>query len=86
MALQQVRRFDEAITAHQDAAAIFRETGDRHREGAALGNLERGSGKVDLNRTLQLAIESFEHGRSVKDLRDIEEKKALTRAGPRRAC
>jgi tetratricopeptide (TPR) repeat protein len=34
-----VRRFDEAITAHQDAAAIFRETGDRHSEGSALNNL-----------------------------------------------
>jgi Flp pilus assembly protein TadD len=34
-----VRRFDEAITAHQDAAAIFRETGDRHSEGGALTNL-----------------------------------------------
>jgi tetratricopeptide (TPR) repeat protein len=27
---------EEAITAHQDAAAIYRETGDRHREGNAL--------------------------------------------------
>jgi hypothetical protein len=27
-ALRDVRRFDEAITAHQDAAAIHRETGD----------------------------------------------------------
>jgi hypothetical protein len=40
-ALRQVRRFEEAITAHQDAAAIFRETGDRHREGIALDNLEK---------------------------------------------
>ena len=31
--LRQVRRFEEAITAHQDAAAIYRETGDRHGEG-----------------------------------------------------
>jgi hypothetical protein len=38
--LRYVRRFDEAITAHQDAAAIFRETGDRHGEGAALDNLK----------------------------------------------
>jgi tetratricopeptide (TPR) repeat protein len=30
---------EEAITAHQDAAAISRETGDRHREGDALNNL-----------------------------------------------
>ncbi|MFI7448484.1 tetratricopeptide repeat protein [Nonomuraea sp. NPDC049714] len=32
-ALQEVRRFEEAITAHQDAAAIFREVGDAHRLG-----------------------------------------------------
>jgi Tetratricopeptide repeat len=40
LALREVRRFEEAITAHQDAAAIYRETGDRHREGTALNNLE----------------------------------------------
>ena len=39
LALRQVRRFDEAITARQDAAAIYRETGDRHGEGRALTNL-----------------------------------------------
>ena len=38
-ALRYVRRFDEAITAHQDAAAIYRDTGDRHSEGMALNNL-----------------------------------------------
>jgi tetratricopeptide (TPR) repeat protein len=38
-ALREMRRFKEAIIAHQDAAVIFRETGDRHREGRALGNL-----------------------------------------------
>ena len=36
---REVRRFEEAVTAHQDAAAIYRETGDRHGEGAALNNL-----------------------------------------------
>ena len=40
IALQEVERFEEAITAHREAAAIFRETGDRHREGVALANLE----------------------------------------------
>jgi len=35
-----MRRFEEAITAHQDAAAIYRETGDRHREGITVNNLE----------------------------------------------
>ena len=39
MALREVRRFEEAISAHQDAAAIYRETGDRHWEGTALNNL-----------------------------------------------
>ncbi len=38
-ALREVRRFGEAITAHQDAAAIYRDTGDRHREAMALNNL-----------------------------------------------
>jgi hypothetical protein len=32
-------RFEEAVTAHQDAAAIFRQTGDRHAEGKALSNV-----------------------------------------------
>jgi len=36
----EVRRFDEAITAHQDAAAIFRETGDPHGEDIAVNNLK----------------------------------------------
>ena len=39
LALVEVRRFEEAISAHRDAAAIFRETGDRRREGRALNNL-----------------------------------------------
>ena len=34
-----MRRFGEAITACRDAAAICRETGDRHGEGMALNNL-----------------------------------------------
>ena len=37
-ALRNVRRFDEAITAHQRALALFTELGDRHREGMALDN------------------------------------------------
>jgi tetratricopeptide (TPR) repeat protein len=39
LALQQVRRFDEAITACQHGATINRETGDQHSEGGALNNL-----------------------------------------------
>ena len=43
-----MRRFEEAITALQDAAAIFRETGDRHGEGMALNNL--GSALLEVRR------------------------------------
>lgn len=39
VALRRVRRFEEAITAHQDAVAIFQETADRQGEGVALNNL-----------------------------------------------
>jgi tetratricopeptide (TPR) repeat protein len=38
-ALRQVRQFEQAIAACQDAVAIFRETGDRHGEAIALNNL-----------------------------------------------
>ena len=40
VALQEARRFDEAITAHQQAAALSTELGDRHGEAAALSNLD----------------------------------------------
>jgi hypothetical protein len=40
-ALHEVRRFDEAITACQDAIAIYRETGNQYREGIMRENLER---------------------------------------------
>jgi tetratricopeptide (TPR) repeat protein len=36
VALADARRFDEAISALQDVAAIHRETGDLHGEGMAL--------------------------------------------------
>jgi hypothetical protein len=39
LALRAVRRFDEAIDAHQQALDIHRETGDRHGEGQAWNNL-----------------------------------------------
>jgi tetratricopeptide (TPR) repeat protein len=39
VALREVGRFEEAVSACQDAAAIFRETGDRHSEGLALVGL-----------------------------------------------
>jgi len=38
--LKEVRRFDEAITACQDAIAIYRETGGQYREGITLENLD----------------------------------------------
>ena len=38
-ALAELRRFEEAITACQDAATIYRETDDRHSEGMVLNNL-----------------------------------------------
>ncbi|KOV86937.1 hypothetical protein ADL01_05560 [Streptomyces sp. NRRL WC-3618] len=38
-ALRQVRRFEDAIHAHTQAADVARELGDRHSEGAALNNL-----------------------------------------------
>jgi tetratricopeptide (TPR) repeat protein len=41
LALVEVRRFEEAIAAYQNAVAIFREAGDRHSEGSALSNLGR---------------------------------------------
>jgi hypothetical protein len=37
-ALRRVRRFGEAITAHQDAAAIFSEAGDKLNDHIAAGN------------------------------------------------
>jgi hypothetical protein len=40
LALVEVRRFEEAITAHQAAAASYRESGDEYREGIMLNNLE----------------------------------------------
>jgi tetratricopeptide (TPR) repeat protein len=55
--LQQARRFGEAISACQDAAAIYRETGDQHREGMALGNL--GSAYAGLRR-FEEAIDCYQ--------------------------
>jgi hypothetical protein len=41
-----VRRFDDAITACQEAAAIFGETGDQYNEHIALGNLRAAQAKA----------------------------------------
>jgi hypothetical protein len=50
LALVGVRRFEEAIRAHRDAAGIFRETGDRHGEGVALRNLDEDRGTQSRHR------------------------------------
>jgi tetratricopeptide (TPR) repeat protein len=39
IALRQLRRFEEAISAHRDAAAIFREASDWHGESMSVDNL-----------------------------------------------
>jgi hypothetical protein len=39
LALVEVGRVEEAISAHREGLAIYRETGDRHGEGASLNNL-----------------------------------------------
>jgi tetratricopeptide (TPR) repeat protein len=39
LALSGMRRFEQAVGAHQDAVAIFRQIGDRQDEGAARNNL-----------------------------------------------
>jgi tetratricopeptide (TPR) repeat protein len=39
VALYGLRRYDEAVIAHRDAAAIVRRAGDRHAEGEVLNNL-----------------------------------------------
>ena len=40
VALREAGRVEDAITAHQDAAALFRETGYRYGEEIALDNLK----------------------------------------------
>jgi Flp pilus assembly protein TadD len=62
-ALREVRRFEEAITAHQDAAAIYRETGDRHGEGAALHSLGVALRKAG---RFEEATSAFSHAAAIK--------------------
>jgi hypothetical protein len=47
-----LRRFEEAIARYQDAAAIFRETGDGHSEDIAIKNLERVQAAATADRQL----------------------------------
>ena len=39
--LREIGRLEEASTAYEEAAAIFRETGDHHNGSVALGNLDK---------------------------------------------
>jgi|GEM_PF-4150091 len=47
LALAEVRRFDEAITAHQKAGDIFREVGDHYGHAQTLVNLGRVHAELD---------------------------------------
>ena len=60
LALRGVRRFEEAITAHQKAREIFRKTGDREGEGTAWNNL--GSALQEVRR-FDEAITAHQHAR-----------------------
>ncbi len=62
IALQEVRRFEEAITAHQQDLEICRETGDRHREGTALNNLGNALQEV---RRFEEAITAHTHAAAI---------------------
>jgi hypothetical protein len=65
IALLKGQRFEDAVTTLQDAAVIFRETGDRRREGAVLNNL--GGALLKAKRlkeaitTLQDAVQILHH-------------------------
>jgi tetratricopeptide (TPR) repeat protein len=62
-ALQEVRQFEEAITACQDAAAIYRETGDRNGEASALNNLGQALQRV---RRFQEAIDAHQDDLAIR--------------------
>jgi tetratricopeptide (TPR) repeat protein len=68
-ALEGLRRFEEAIGAHQDAIAIFRETGDRHLEGQALGNL---GNALEGPRRFGEAIDAHQHAAAI--FREIDDR------------
>ncbi|MGP4024074.1 tetratricopeptide repeat protein [Actinomadura sp. 3N407] len=64
IALYEVHRFDEAVTALQDSATIYREIGDRRREAGALNSLGpalRGAQRLEESITaLQNAADIFD--------------------------
>ena len=76
-ALQGVGQFVEAITACQDAAAIFRESGDRHREGVALSPL--GLALVGVRR-FEEAIAAQED--DCRDFRETGDRDSEAQRGP----
>ncbi len=61
-ALRGVRRFEEAVSAHRDAAAIYREVGDRYGEGMALNNLGNALGEV---RRFEEAISALQEAAAI---------------------
>jgi tetratricopeptide (TPR) repeat protein len=80
IALRELRRFEEAITAHQEAAAICRETGDRHREAMALTNL--GLAQQELRRFEEAITAHQEAAAIYRETRDRDgEAMALTNLG-----
>jgi tetratricopeptide (TPR) repeat protein len=62
IALGRLRRVEEAISAHQEAIAIYRETGDRNSEGVALGDL--GAVLTEAGR-LEEAITAFQENLAI---------------------
>jgi tetratricopeptide (TPR) repeat protein len=75
---QKLGRFEEAIGCYQDAAAIYRETGDRYGEGLTLSNL--GLAYQELQRSDQ-AIASWRRAASaMRDAGDHEQAVHLDRA------
>ena len=75
IALRNMGQVEEAIAAHQDAAAIFRETGERHREGVTLNNL--GVPLQDLGR-LEEAIAAHQDAAAI--FREIDDRHNQGRA------
>jgi hypothetical protein len=60
--LPEAGRFDEAVTTCQEAAAIFQEFGNRHREGIALHNLKKAdAGHPEQRRFLSLTVFDERH-------------------------
>jgi tetratricopeptide (TPR) repeat protein len=68
---------DEAIDCHQQAMAIFRETGDRHSEGQALDGL--GNTYQELRRPARAAECWREAAAAMRDAADPEEAARLER-------